>query len=94
MTSEKAIALINRTISKVVRLTCTDKRVYVGRLMSVDQTKACILQDALELIDVTSDSYLEHELLSPFILEGTKEARWHLKMMGNAVIPGHFVEKI
>ncbi len=35
----------------MVRITITDDREYIGKLMSVDKTKSVFLQDALEMID-------------------------------------------
>ncbi len=43
--------VIEKVIEKLVRITISDDREYVGRLMSVDKTKSVFLMDALELID-------------------------------------------
>ena len=48
---EAAQQVVNKVIDKVVRITISDDRDYVGRLMSVDKTKSVFLMDALELID-------------------------------------------
>ena len=48
---EAAQQVVDKVIEKVVRITITDDRDYVGRLMSVDKTKSVFLMDALELID-------------------------------------------
>ena len=91
--SETALKLIDRVIGKLVRVTLTDERIYLGRLMSVDQTRAVFLSDALELIDTDADCYFEHELLTPFIMK-EEPCRWRLKYMGNAAIPGECITKI
>ena len=43
MTDERARAVINKVIDKVVRLTVSDDRIYLGKLMSVDQTRTVFL---------------------------------------------------
>jgi small nuclear ribonucleoprotein (snRNP)-like protein len=48
---EAAQQVVDKVIEKVLRITITDDRDYVGRLMSVDKTKSVFLMDALELID-------------------------------------------
>ena len=65
---EKMLAVIDKVIDKLVRVTVSDGRIYLGKLMCVDQTKTVFLQDCLELIDKTDEHYIEHELLTPHIL--------------------------
>ena len=43
--------MIDKVIDKIVVVTITDDRQYVGKIMSVDQTGAVFLQDGLEVID-------------------------------------------
>ena len=43
--------MIDNIIEKLVRVTITDDREYIGKLMCVDKTKSVFLQDALEVID-------------------------------------------
>ena len=76
-----------------------DGRVYLGKLMAVDQTKTVFIQDALELIDKEDETYFEHELLTPHILAkcptGTDpNQRYFLKLVGNIVVPGKHLVKI
>ena len=70
---EAAQQVVNKVIDKVVRITISDDRDYVGRLMSVDKTKSVFLMDALELIDRSEKAeeegrYFYHELFSPQLL--------------------------
>ena len=37
--------------------------------MAVDQTKTVFVQDALELYDREDETYVEHELLTPFLVD-------------------------
>ena len=68
MTDKKIIDVIEKVIDKLVRVTVSDGRIYLGKLMCVDQTKTVFLQDCLELIDKTDKHYIEHELLTPHII--------------------------
>ena len=68
-----AQAAVDKVIDKMVRITISDDREYVGKLMSIDKTKSIFLQDALELIDRSDkaeqeDRYLYHELFSPNLI--------------------------
>ena len=58
-------------IDKLVRVTVSDGRIYLGKLMCVDQTRTVFVQDCLELIDKADEHYIEHELLTPHILNKT-----------------------
>ena len=69
MSDAKVLALIDKVIDKMVRVTVSDGREYLGRLQCVDQTKAVFVQDALELVDRESEHYLEHQLLTPELLK-------------------------
>ena len=64
VTDQKTLDIIEKVIDKMARVTVSDGRVFLGKLMSVDQTKAVFLQDSLELIDRGDEHYIEHELLS------------------------------
>ena len=55
-------------MDKIVRVETTDGRIIIGLLVSVDKTKAVLLQDALELIVREGDDYFEHALYTPYIL--------------------------
>ena len=64
---------MDQVITKLVRVTITDDREYLGRLMSVDKTRAVFLMDALEVIDRSEKAeeegrYLHHELFSPYLM--------------------------
>jgi small nuclear ribonucleoprotein (snRNP)-like protein len=91
--------VVDKTIEKVVRLTITDNREYLGRLMCVDKTRSVFLQDALEVIDRSPEAeaegrYLHHELFSPYLLGAAKEQQVVFKYVGNIVIPGKHVRTI
>ncbi len=43
VTDKKALAVIDKVIEKIVRVTVTDGRVYLGQLMAVDQTKSVFI---------------------------------------------------
>ena len=40
---ERASAVIDKVIDKLVRVQVSDSRIYLGRLMAVDQTKAVFI---------------------------------------------------
>ena len=65
------VALIDKVIGKIVRVTVSDGRVYLGTLVCVDQTKTVFVEQALELIDKSDEHYIEHELLTPHLLTKT-----------------------
>lgn len=95
---EEAQKVVDKVIDKIVRITITDERQYVGKLMGVDKTKSIFLQDALEQIDRSSKAeeegrYLYHELFSPNLLN-KGEDDFVLKYVGNVVIPGKHVISI
>ena len=52
-------------------MTVSDGRVYLGILHCVDRTKTVYVEHALELIDKSDEHYIEHELLTPHILNKT-----------------------
>ena len=54
-----------------MRVTVSDGRIYLGILHCVDQTKTVYVEHALELIDKSDEHYIEHELLTPHILNKT-----------------------
>ena len=63
--------------------------------MCVDQTKTVFLQDCLELIDKADEHYIDHELLTPHILNKTAPDQQKVfKLVGNIVVPGKHVVKI
>ena len=66
---ERAKAIIDKVIDKLVRVTVADGRVYLGKLMAVDQTKTLFVQDALELYDKEDENYVSHELITPHLLD-------------------------
>lgn len=92
--------LVNKVIEKTVRLTISDGREYLGRLMSVDKTRSVFLQDALEVIDRSPEAeaagrYLHHDLFSPQLLGAAEEGQQKVfKYVGNIVIPGMHVVSI
>ena len=89
---ERVRAVINKVIDKVVRITVSDGRIYLGKLMSIDQTRTAFIQDALELIDREDEHYVEHELIAPHLLTRTPPGqRYFLKMVGNVVVPGQHI---
>ncbi len=47
----EAQTVVDKVIEKIVIITITDERQYVGKIMSVDKTGAVFLQDGLEVID-------------------------------------------
>ena len=61
-------------IEKIVRVTVSDGRVFLGILKCVDQTKTLFLQDCLEVMDRKDEHYIEHELLTPHIIKKSKAA--------------------
>jgi small nuclear ribonucleoprotein (snRNP)-like protein len=83
-----------------VRLTITDSREYVGKLMCIDKTKSVFLQDALEVIDRSPAAeeaclFLNHELFTPHLLNEKQHASGKvLKYVGNLVVPGKHVRSI
>ena len=92
VTDERVRAVINKVIDKVVRITVSDGRIYLGKLMSIDQTRTAFIQDALELIDREDENYVEHELIAPHLLTRTPPGqRYFLKMVGNVVVPGQHI---
>ena len=52
------------------------------------------MQDALELVDRTSEDYFDHDMYTPHILRCGPEQKKALKMQGSIVIPGHHVVKV
>ena len=92
----KKEAIIKKAIESIVRLHVTDGRMFIGRLMAIDTTKAVFLQDALEVHDKSAPEYLDHEIFSPNLLKGhnNKDNKRPLKFMGNVVINGCHVVKI
>ena len=72
----------------------SDGRVYVGMLMSCDQTRALFIQDALELVDRDSEDYFDHDMFTPHIIKSPIEQRKILKMAGSLVIPGKHIARI
>ena len=68
VTDERAKAVIDKVIDKLVRVTVADGRVYLGKLMAVDQTKTLFVQDALELFDQEDENYVKHDLITPHLL--------------------------
>ena len=92
---ERAKALIDKVIDKLVRVTVADGRVYLGKLMAVDQTRTLFVQDALELYDKEDQNYVAHELITPHLLDKVPaEQRYFFKMVGNIVVPGKQVTKV
>ena len=78
-----------------MRVSVSDGRLYLGKLMAVDQTKTLFIQDALELFDREDEHYIEHELLTCHMLSKTPaNQRYFLKLVGNIVVPGRHVVKI
>ena len=71
MTDKKTLDVIDKVIDKLVRVTVSDGRIYLGKLMCVDQTKTVFVQDCLELIDKADEHYIDHDLLTPHILNRT-----------------------
>ena len=95
VTDPRALALIDKVIQKLVRVTVADGRVYLGLLMSVDQTKTVFIQDALEVIDKDDEHYIEHELLQCHLMQRHPAGqRIYLKLVGNIVVPGRHLVKI
>ena len=95
VTDERALTVIDKVIDKLVRVSVSDGRLYLGKLMAIDQTKTVFIQDALELFDKEDEHYIEHELLTCHLIkESVADQRYFLKMMGNLVVPGHHVVKI
>lgn len=91
----KQQAVIAKVIGKIVRVTVTDNRVFVGKLLSVDQTKALFVENSLELLDKTQPDYFSHELFTPVLLnQTTAHLPLQLKQVGNIVVPGHHVKRI
>ena len=89
------MSTIDKVIEKVVRVTVKDGRLYLGKLMAVDQTRTVFLQDALELIDREDEHFMNHELLTPLILNRAPAGQRHfLKVVGNIVVPGKVLVKI
>ena len=88
--------MIDKVIDKLVRVSVVDGRVYLGKLMAVDQTKTLFVQDALELFDrEDTDAYVEHELLTPQMVDKVPSSQRHfLKLVGNIVVPGRQLVKI
>ena len=64
MNSEAAQAVIDKVIDKLVRITVTDGRIFLGKLRAVDQTKTVFIQDALELMDKEDEHYIHHDVLT------------------------------
>lgn len=65
--------MVDKVIDKLVLITISDQREYIGKLMSVDKTKSVFLQDALEVIDRSPEAELEgrflhHDLFTPHLL--------------------------
>ena len=48
---ESVQKVVDKVIDKLVRIVISDKREYIGKLMSVDKTKSVFLMDSLEVID-------------------------------------------
>ena len=71
MKDKKTLDVIDKVIDKLVRVTVSDGRIYLGKLMCVDQTKTVFVQDCLELIDKADEHYIDHDLLTPHILNRT-----------------------
>ena len=95
VTNDRAQAVVNKVIDKLVRVSVSDGRIYLGKLMAVDQTKTLFVQDALELFDKEDEHYFEHQLLTPHLVKpALAEQRFFLKMVGNIVVPGRHVVKI
>ena len=93
--SETALAVIDKVIDKMVRVTVTDGRIFLGKLMAVDQTKTVFVQDALELIDKEDEHYIHHDILTCTMLkQSVTDQRLFLKSVGSIVVPGHHVVKI
>ena len=93
----EAQAVVDKVIEKIVVITITDGREYVGKIMSVDKTGSVFLQDGLEVIDKSEQAeqecrYFYHELFSPYLI--TNQSDKVLKYVGNVVIPGKHVKKI
>ena len=91
--------MVDSVVEKVVRITITDDREYIGKIMCVDKTKSVFLQDALELIDKSEKAeeegrYLYHELFTPYLLGKNEMSDQVLKYVGNVVIPGKHVKTI
>ena len=93
----EAQAVVDKVIEKIVVITITDGREYVGKIMSVDKTGSVFLQDGLEVIDKSEQAeqegrYFYHELFSPYLI--TNQSDKVLKYVGNVVIPVKHVKKI
>ena len=85
----------SKVVNKIVRISVTDNRIFVGRLLCVDKTKAIFLQDSLEIIDREAPDYLDHEIFIPQILKDQDPTAKKIhKLMGSVVIPGKYVTKI
>ena len=48
----------SRIIDKIVKVSVTDGRAFVGRLHCIDKTKAIFILDALEIIDKDAPEYI------------------------------------
>lgn len=96
VTDAGAQSIIDKVIDKLVRVTVADGRVYLGKLMSVDQTRTVFVQDALELFDrQDEEAYVEHELITSHMVDKVPATQRHfLKLVGNIVVPGRQLVKI
>jgi small nuclear ribonucleoprotein (snRNP)-like protein len=81
-------------IDKIVRVSVSDGRLFVGRLHCIDKTKAVFLLDALEIIDKDGSDFMEHDIFNSNMLKGDQEWRQVHRMMGSVVIPVKHVKKI
>ena len=99
--------MISKVIDKMVRITITDGRSYLGKikcfiyktagkLMSVDKTKAFFMQDAMEILDREAEDYFDHDLFTKHLIKNMnyENERFVLKYVGNVVVAGKHVTKV